>query len=201
MKPLLLVIVVCLLCVSAVLAQPAKRIIAADIEKLSDKAMDGNAKALAELHDKGGKGNLDAQISLSTLYQLGLGVKKNGSEAVKWMRMAAEQGYAISQSDLGLRYQFGINVALDKAEAAKWNRKAAEQGVHGAQRFLGLLYKSGEGVEKDEAEAYKWLFLASETGDTIFAKRDLEDTEKILTPAQRVEGQKRVQEFKAKRKK
>ena len=48
--------------------------------------------------------------------------------ALKWYRMAAEQGDADAQTDLGIMYDNGFGVPQDYAEALKWYRKAAEQG-------------------------------------------------------------------------
>ena len=59
-------------------------------------------------------------------------MNKDHSEAVKWYRMAAEQGVAAAHRNLGLCYYLGDGVAQDYVEAVKWCRKAAEQGEAGA---------------------------------------------------------------------
>jgi uncharacterized protein len=50
------------------------------------------------------------------------------AEAVKWYRLAAEQGNANAQYNLGVMYDNGDGVVQDYAEAVKWYRLAAEQG-------------------------------------------------------------------------
>ena len=61
------------------------------------------------------------------MYDFGLGVKENDKEAVKWYRMAAEQGNAKSQYSLGIAYEQGNGVTRDLNEALKYYRLAAEQ--------------------------------------------------------------------------
>ncbi len=67
------------------------------------------------------------------MYDNGQGVPQDYAEAVKWYRMAAEQGDAKAQSNLGFMYDNGQGVPQDYAEAAKWFRLAAEQGDADAQ--------------------------------------------------------------------
>ena len=57
---------------------------------LSLKAMEGDAKALAELRGRAEKGEADAQRYLGTMYRTGEGVAKDEVEAVKWYRKAAD---------------------------------------------------------------------------------------------------------------
>ena len=45
---------------------------------------------------------------------------QDDAEAVKWFRLAAEQGFATGQFHLGLMYENGRGVAQDDAEAVKW---------------------------------------------------------------------------------
>jgi len=44
------------------------------------------------------------------MFRFGRGVVKNYSTALKWIRRAAEQGYADAQLNLGRMYQFGRGV-------------------------------------------------------------------------------------------
>jgi len=83
------------------------------------------------------------------------------TEAVKWFRKAAEQGFVDAQMNLGVCYGKGEGVEKDEAEAVKWWRKAAEQGNAHAQFNVALAYGRGEGVAKDEAEGIWWLRKAA----------------------------------------
>lgn len=90
---------------------------------------------------------------------------KDLSEAVRYYRLAAEQGHAYGQRNLGLCYQDGLGVPRDAVEGIRWLRKAADRGFVPAQLSLVLTYKDGLGVPKDQQEALKWLRKAAENGD------------------------------------
>ena len=77
------------------------------------------------------------------MYDNGEGVPQDYKEAVKWYRLAAEQGHAKAQYNLGLMYDNGEGVPQDYKEAVKWYRLAAEQGVASAQTNLGFMYYNG----------------------------------------------------------
>ena len=86
----------------------------------------------------------------------GRGVPQDIGEAVRWYRLAAEQGDADGQSQLGAMYADGTGVPQDDAEAVRWYRLAADQGYATAQLNLGLMYANGLGVPEDDAEAVRW---------------------------------------------
>jgi TPR repeat protein len=62
------------------------------------------------------------------MYQRGEGVEQDYSEAVRWFRLAAEQGDPDAQYNLATMYDQGRGVPQDPAAAMKWWRLAAEQG-------------------------------------------------------------------------
>ena len=66
------------------------------------------------------------------MYAQGLGVSQDYSEAVRWFRLSADQGYDVAQFNLGLMYAQGDGVKQDYGEAQKWFRLAADQGLQGA---------------------------------------------------------------------
>ena len=71
----------------------------------------------------------------------------------RWMRLAADQGFAPAQASLGLMYIKGQGVEKGAEQAAQWFRLAANQGIANAQSNLGLLYFKGQGVAQDDQEA------------------------------------------------
>ena len=106
-----------------------------------------------------------AQFKLGGLYEYGHGVPQDFEEAVRWYRLAAEQGLAFAQVNLGLMYEGGRGVPLDLQEAAKWHRLAAEQGRPTAQFMLAVKYRYGSGVPQDFVQAHKWANLAAANTD------------------------------------
>jgi TPR repeat protein len=134
-----------------------------------------------------------AQVHLGVRYFAGHGVKKDRIEATKWFRKAADQGFAPAQVILGNSYYFGYGVEKNMAEAVVWYRKAADQGIPDAQHLLGNRYFAGEGVAKDFIEAYAYYRLSPIKLES--ARRNLETLEKVLTPEDRLRGQKRTKEL------
>ena len=118
------------------------------------------------------RGHVIAQYNLGVMYGKGHGVPQDDAEAVKWYRMAAEQGDPDAQYNLGVRYGEGRGVPQDDTEAVKWYRMAAEQGDPDAQYNLGVRYGEGRGVPQDDTEAVKWYRMAAEQGH-IWAQYDL----------------------------
>ena len=114
---------------------------------------------------------------------------KDGKEAVKWFRKAAEQGYAAAQYNLGAMYDSGQGVLKNDKEAVKWYRKAAEQGDASAQLNLGRMFVLGRGVLEDSVMAYAWWNIASANGDSS-ARDNKSKLAKKMTTEQIAEAQK-----------
>ncbi len=93
--------------------------------------------------------------------------RQDYAEALRWYRMAAEQGHADAQFHMGLMYNNGWGVRKNYAEALRWHRKAAGQGHSGAMGSLGALYDEGLGVPKDHAQARFWFQKAADAGEPL----------------------------------
>jgi uncharacterized protein len=107
------------------------------------------------------------------MYSRGEGIALDYSEAVRWYRKSAEQGYAMAQYALGYTYFSGEGIALDYSEAVRWYRKSSEQGYAKAQYALGYMYYYGYGVPRDRAGAND-LFQKAAAQDDEDGKRALE---------------------------
>ena len=106
-------------------------------------------------------------VAQEDAFSKGVVADKSGDyvEAVKWYRLAAEQGHASAQYNLGVMYDQGEGVPENDTEAVRWYRLAAEQGDPKAQYNLGVMYDQGEGVPENDTEAVRWYRLAAEQGD------------------------------------
>ena len=62
------------------------------------------------------------------MYNKGQGVPQDYAEAMKWYRLAADQGIAEAQYNLGVMYDNGQGVPQDYAEAYVWFSVAAAGG-------------------------------------------------------------------------
>ena len=67
------------------------------------------------------------------MYARGLGVPQDYAEAVRWYRLAADQGHASAQNNLGVMYGTGAGVPQDYVQAHMWFNLAASRST-GEQR-------------------------------------------------------------------
>ena len=135
-----------------------------------------------------------SQYNIGILYDTGRGVAQDRTEALKWFRRSAENGYSLAYTRLGISYHQGIVVPQDYSEAAKWYRKGAEKGNDFSLAALGLMYANGVGVEQDYVKAHMYYNLADTQGDEEW--RDTRDEiAEHLTPAAIEEAQKMAREW------
>jgi len=140
------------------------------------------------------EGNATAQNVLGSYYEIGHGVPKNLSEAMKWRRISAEQGNPNAQYIVGTYYQKGMGGAKDLEEAVEWFRKAAEQGHSAAQLALGMAFALGDGVPRDVVEAYKWINLSATPAKS--RDKEVQDIlEKVMTPEQIAKKDNKASEY------
>lgn len=109
-------------------------------------------------------GDATAQCCLGYCYYSGTGVEKNDAEALKWLRLSAEQGNAAAQCWLGNRFYNGDVVEKNYSEALGWYLSSANQGNADAQYNAGLCYYYGNGIRRDMAIAKIWFSRAAEQG-------------------------------------
>lgn len=73
------------------------------------------------------------------MYANSMGVQQDFAEALRWYRLAAEQGYALAQANLGVMYWKGMGVKQEYVQACMWLSLAAAQGNKGASDALESL--------------------------------------------------------------
>lgn len=98
------------------------------------------------------------------MYDMGLNVRPDQKEAVRWFTRAAEKGHSGAQNSLGSLYQAGEGVARDYAEALRWYELAARQNHSTALMNLGYMYDEGLGVPEDNRRAIEFYTQAAENG-------------------------------------
>jgi len=155
--------------------------------------------------EQGGLNAAGARLALGAMYGRGQGVSRDYAEAAKWLRQAAEQGYAEVQHLVGAAYAKGEIVTRDDVEAARWYRRAAEQGYASAQNDLGLMYEQGKGVVQDFVQAHKWFnlaasrFPASEQDRREKTVRNRDRVGSRMTPADLALAQRSAREWRPRR--
>lgn len=95
--------------------------------------------ALPAIQKFANEGRSWAQSDLGSLYEDGLVLPRNYSEAIFWYRSAAVQGYPGAQTNLGIMYARGRGVTTSRQTAIEWFQRAAKQGDIAAQRNLASL--------------------------------------------------------------
>ena len=99
------------------------------------------------------------------MYANGRGVLKDDAEAVKWYRLAAEQGHADAQFYLGVMYANGPGRPQGRCRSRALVPAGRRTGRgHSAVQPRGHV-RHGRGVLKDDAEAVRWYRLAAEQGE------------------------------------
>ena len=123
---------------------------------------------IAKEASKGGpekKGVPEMQYKLGKIFKTGIhSVPVNNTEAVRWLRKAAESNIVDAASELAHMYHFGLGVEKSIDRAGLWYMKAAEQGNAEAQFRIGELFDEGRGVKQSYDNAAKWYLKAAENG-------------------------------------
>ncbi|MDL2227184.1 sel1 repeat family protein, partial [Deltaproteobacteria bacterium OttesenSCG-928-M10] len=103
------------------------------------------------------EGQPQAMNSLGTLYERGLGVARNYSQALAWYQKAAAAGLAEGFHQVGQAYELGKGVAADQAEAVKYYQRAAQMKLAEANYRLATLSLAGPPAKPDEKKALEYL--------------------------------------------
>ncbi|TPX64134.1 hypothetical protein SpCBS45565_g06091 [Spizellomyces sp. 'palustris'] len=85
------------------------------------------------------QGYAPAQCNLGVSYAAGVGVPRDMSKAVEWLRRAAGKGHGEAMCNLGRILWEGVGVRPDVAEARRWFERAAVRGVEVARVCLQVL--------------------------------------------------------------
>ncbi|MFD2450177.1 tetratricopeptide repeat protein [Vogesella fluminis] len=121
---------------------------------------------------------------LGNMYLRGRGVAKNEDEAIKWLRMAARQGYqpainqlalaeqsrAAGRGDAKAQYEMAYYLSMmggSQSQVLELLHRSAGQGYPDAQYDLATLYEQGDALPQDLAQAANWYRKAAEQGHAV----------------------------------
>lgn len=139
-----------------------------------------------------------AQFHLGVLSATGCGVPQDDMEAVSWYRRAAQGWHDRAQLHLGFMYHAGRGVAKDTAQAALWFRRGEPEARPVSLALLGLeLWRGSRGTDalpRDAVLAHFFLALAAGGNDPL-ARDSLDEVERRVNPAQRLESQRLLAEW------
>jgi len=126
----------------------------------------GPAADTDRVFEMASEGDPTAQTSLGLIYERGLGVEKDPTEALRWYRRAASEGDALAAFHLGSLFERGVGTEQNFHEAARWYARAADGGNEAALTALAYLYERGLGVERDFQEAQALYGAAARSVDS-----------------------------------
>ena len=95
---------------------------------------------------------------------MGEGVNKDIKEAIRWYRLAAEQGNATAQNNLGECYRDGEGVLQSYVEAYKWFNLSASTGDEDALKSRNDLIQKMTKEQIAEGQKQSELWRASRQG-------------------------------------
>jgi hypothetical protein len=118
-------------------------------------------KVFQKTYLKATHGDLFAQNDLGYAYSMGIGTKRDFTEACKWYAVAADRGDAMAMENLGGCYFYGKAGEKNINKAIELYKKAADKNDRTAQFMLGTLYARGDGVPKNLDQATNLLTLSA----------------------------------------
>jgi TPR repeat protein len=113
------------------------------------------------LLEKAKKGDAAAQLDVGVYYENGFIdgrgkriITRDPAKAVRWYRLAAEQGNSAAQNQLGVCLSTGTGTRRDLKQAVSWTNKALLQGDPTAAHNLATIYRD-MGQHRKAFELYK----------------------------------------------
>jgi TPR repeat protein len=103
-----------------------------------------------------------AQHELGLRYLLGEGMPADTSQAVYWLKKAADQNLTSAKYNYAILLINGIGVPWNPFAAFKLFQSAANDGMVQAQYVVGILYTDNLTVRRDFNLAYYWIKKAAE---------------------------------------
>lgn len=82
------------------------------------------------------RGNPEAQYKTGVMYERGMGIDKNETQAAQWYEKSAIQGYVDAQYNIAIMYASGRGVQKNEPIAMMWLALAAKQGDKEARKLL-----------------------------------------------------------------
>ncbi|MCO6498607.1 MAG: sel1 repeat family protein [Chitinophagaceae bacterium] len=127
-------------------------------------------KAIELFESSAAKGYVESMVELGSLYDLGMnGLREDKEKAIKWYRMAAQNGDVSSMRYLGIQFNYDPKLQ-NKDSTIYWYQKAAELGDSLSTWDLIKLY-TADNTYDNYVEAAKWYKSLADRGDTLAASQ------------------------------
>jgi TPR repeat protein len=112
-------------------------------------------------------GSLYGYHKIGNMYFTGesdLNINADKKFAVKYLQIAADKGFAMSEYNIGYCYYMGQGLEKDRNKASEWFEKSSIQGYAVAQFKLGQCYLNGSGVIENKQKGEEWIAKAAKIG-------------------------------------
>ena len=136
----------------AVLASP---LVASDVADAIDAMRAGNyAEAYCVLKPYAEEGDPEAQYNIGWMYLNGYGLAMNDSHALKWWKLASEQGYTDATFSIAMLYSLGEGkVEQDMDKAIDYYLMAVEDGHEDANMIIrSMLVRNDKAITHRQQE-------------------------------------------------
>ena len=104
-----------------------------------DFAAGDYARAFAKFKPRAEAGDSEAQNYLGVQYYMGLGVRRDWQQALKWYEKSAKQGEPRAQRNYGMMFHNGYGTNMDIVSAYMWYYAAYRQGNPTAKGYMDYL--------------------------------------------------------------
>lgn len=139
-------------------------------------------KALPIVEKLADHGHLEAQVQLSAMYALGLGVTRDINKSMQLLQLAAEKGHSQAQFIFATHLLNGTNIGIDKNRGFNMLLLSAKNKNPNAQFALCVELSIKENPHFDLVESYAWCAVSAqrEHKNQNLAKNILGPAENII---------------------
>jgi len=120
------------------------------------------------------RGDKVAQFQTGVIYERGIGIEQNQTQAAQWYERAAQQGHVDAQYNIAIMYASGYGVAADEGLAMMWLARAAKQKDPEARRLLLKIIDGDLDSDKQEDKGKSALpsDIVSITPTVLYSKEN-----------------------------
>eukprot|EP01138_Halocafeteria_seosinensis_P009313 gb/GECG01009517.1/.p1 GENE.gb/GECG01009517.1/~~gb/GECG01009517.1/.p1 ORF type:complete len:483 (+),score=73.58 gb/GECG01009517.1/:1-1449(+) len=98
-----------------------------------------------------------AYLNVYNFLTMGIGCERNDTEALNWLRDAAQQQDPMAMYYMAARYSQGAGVERDDEKAFELFKRAASKGIVNAAHNVGAALMEGKGCRVNYEAASKWF--------------------------------------------
>ena len=138
----------------------------AEADELKTAANKLGRDCVAWLEDAAVNHNIpSANYAFGVCFHDGVGVEKCPETALKYYKIAAEQGDVRAEGALGYCYGEGFGIEKNQVKAFEYYKSSADKGENVSMYNVGYCYEQGLTVNRSFTEAIKWYKKSAALGN------------------------------------